>query len=620
MLGLIVYHNDKIIEQWNFTGQNALSTSRLIDDYDQDGIKEIFIFTVHKDSVFLNCVDAINRKIEFQNKTICKAIKDPGGDYDLIILPCTCFDANSDGFKEVFFSIRSNFATYPRNMFAYFPRKDSVFISPESCSLILEPEMTDLDGDSVPEFMARLTHATGNCELSRKYSDQFCWLMVFTPEMKFKFSPVSFNAYPSVTKLIPIKTGTRYHILVMHVYQGQEKHPSFLALFDITGKLIRKQNIDDPESWVYSALFSNDDEFEHIFILKNDGCVFSIDSMFHLKYKTKLENNPEILTINKMDVDCDGEKEFIIHGKTEGELLIYRNDFSNPVTLRANDDISANQISTINKTGELPKIFIDGNGYLYDFSYQPTLIYKYRFSLLIPIFLLFFLTDLSIRQIRRYKKLKTDHIQKQISELQIKSIQNQLDPHFTFNIFSSFSNLINERDTERANYIFDKYAGLLKTSVINSANVQISLREELDFVASYLELEKFRYSDKFTFQINIQENINDQIAIPKMIVHIFVENAIKHGIKHLKSGGILRINGIQNNGTIEISIHDNGIGRAKAKEIGSTSTGKGLVIIREIIENYNKLYNHKISYEINDLYENNQAAGTEVQIRIPVPV
>jgi LytS/YehU family sensor histidine kinase len=202
----------------------------------------------------------------------------------------------------------------------------------------------------------------------------------------------------------------------------------------------------------------------------------------------------------------------------------------------------------------------------------------------------------------------------------MKSIMNQLDPHFTFNIFFSFSNLINEKDTERANYIFDKYAGLLKTSVINSANVQISLREELDFVASYLELEKFRYSDKFTFQINIRESINDQIAIPKMIVHIFVENAIKHGIRHLNSGGKLKIDGTQNNGTIEISIQDNGIGRVKAKEIGSASTGKGLVIIGEIIENYNKLYNHRISYKINDLYENDQAAGTKVQIRIPVPV
>jgi hypothetical protein len=620
LLGLIVYHNDKIIEQWNLTGENVTSTSPLIDDFDNDGIKEVFAFTIHKDSLFLNCVDAISRKIEFQNKVICKAIKDSGGEYDLEIIPCSCFDVNDDGYKEIFFSIRSNFASYPRNMFAYYPRKDSVYISPESCSLILEPQMIDLDKDRVPEFMAQRTHATGNCELNRKYSDQFSWLMVFTPEMKFKFPPVSFDAYPSVTKLIPIKTGISYHILIMHVYQGQENFPCFLALFDLTGKLIRKRNLDNPESWVYSALFSNDDEFRNIFILETDGRVFSIDSMLHFKYKTKLENNPAILTINKMDVDCDGEKEIILPGKTKGELLIYRNNFSNPITLLANEDISANQISIINKAGELPEIFNDNKGILYKYSYKPTLIYKYRFSLLLPIFLIIFFTDLTIRQIRKYKKLKNDHIQKQISELQMKSIMNQLDPHFTFNIFSSFSNLINEKDTERANYIFDKYAGLLKTSVINSANVQISLREELDFVASYLELEKFRYSDKFTFQINIRESINDQIAIPKMIVHIFVENAIKHGIRHLNSGGKLKIDGTQNNGTIEISIQDNGIGRVKAKEIGSASTGKGLVIIGEIIENYNKLYNHRISYKINDLYENDQAAGTKVQIRIPVPV
>lgn len=620
LYGLIIYHQDKTIGQWNFTGNGAKGNSHMIDDVDHDGIREILVFTVHHDSIFLNCLDAINRNIEFQNKPICKVNKDAGGEYDYEIIPCSCFDVNKDGYKEVFFSIRSGFSTFPRNMFAYYPGKDSVFVSPESCSLILEPEMMDMDGDSIPEFMARITHATGNCDTDRNYSDQYTWLMVFTPDMKFKFPPISFDAHPSVTRFIPVKNGKTNQILVMHIYQGLDNNPSFFALYNDDGKLIRKKNIDMPESWVYSALFAMDDEFEKIRILKTDGRVLSIDSMLNLTYRTKLKNNPNILGIDKMDLDLDGQKEFIFPGKANGEMMIYRNDFSNPVALNTGKYISSDRISLISKTGELPGIFIYNNEYLFIFSYKLSLLYKYRFILLLPIFLIILFTDLTIRQIRKYKKLKVDHIQKQLSELQIKSIQNQLDPHFTFNIFSSFSNLINEKDTKRANYIFDKYAGLLKTSVINSANVQVSLREELDFVTSYLELEKFRYSDQFSFQINIQENISDQIAIPKMIVHIFVENAIKHGIRHLNSGGRLIINGTQNNGTIKISIHDNGVGRAKAKEIGSTSTGKGLMIVNAIIENYNKLYNQKIGFKINDLYENELATGTEVQIRIPVPV
>jgi len=154
--------------------------------------------------------------------------------------------------------------------------------------------------------------------------------------------------------------------------------------------------------------------------------------------------------------------------------------------------------------------------------------------------------------------------------------------------------------------------------VSNSDNIHISLQDELDFVTSYLELEKFKYSGKFSFQINMQENVDKQILVPKMLIHIFVENAIKHGLKHLDTDGELFIDGVQKNGSIHISITDNGIGRAKAKEYGSFSTGKGLSIMDQILEHYYSLQKAKISYKINDLYKNNNASGTEIKIRIPV--
>lgn len=616
--GLIIFDDNKIIEgQWNFSGKWATTWNPFIVDYDNDGIKEIFVFTVHNDSIFLHCLDAINRKIEIENKAVCKVYKERG-EYDFKIRPCTANDVNADGFKELFFSIETDYATRPRNMYAYYPKKDSILVSPKSCSLVLFPEMFDLDGDSTPEFITTLTYATGNCKPDRKYTDQYSWLMVFTPKMEFKFPPVRFNAYPAISRFIPFNLGNKKFIIALHFYEGSESFKNFIALIDYNGNIIRQKNTGHNVNWYYSKLFSRGYDYKEVFILLEDGTIMEIDSILNMHKVGQFDNISNTVHVHKMDIDCDGINEFIFPGKNKGEIIIYRNDFLNPVTLSFNENIANYQISIIKKEGGLPKIFVDTNEYLYTFSYETTTMYKYRYIIFIPILLFLLLFNFIIEKIKHYRELKIANSQKQISELQVKAIQNQLDPHFTFNVFVSFADLINEKDTEKANYIFDKYAGLLKASVFNSGNILISLQDELDFVANYLELEKFRYPGKFSFHVNIQENIDMQASVPKMILHIFVENALKHGIKHLNSGGKLLIKGARKNGAVSISITDNGVGRAKAKEYASFSTGKGLGIMDQILEYYYMLNKIRISYKIIDLYENNKAAGTEVKIRIPI--
>lgn len=613
---IIVYSNGSIIDQWNFTGIPANTSSPFFADYDNDGLKEIFIFTLHNETILMHCLDAINRKVEFEDKVVCKVYK-YRGTYDFTIYPCAVYDVNNDDFKEIFFSIHAQFSTMPRNMFAYYPEKDTVLVSPESCATISNPTIFDLDRDGIPEFISN-TMALGNCGLNREYTDQYCWLMVFSPEMKFKFSPVKINVYPASSQFIPFNTGIRNYIMALNIYRGTEDYPSYIALFDSGGKIVRKKNINIDENWYYSTFFSKNDDYNELFILQNDGTIMGIDSMLNFNKEAKFNDISRASHVQKMDIDCDGVEEFIFRSKNSKELIIYRNDFSNPVTLNFSENINAFQMSIIEKEGLMPKIFVDTDEYSYTFSYEISLMYKYSYILFMAIFLFILFVDFVIKKIKKYQKLKLDHTQKQISELQMKAIQNQLDPHFTFNIFASFANLINEKDTERANYIFNKYAGLLKSTVLNAENVSISLQEELDFVKSYLELEKFRYSGKFSYQLNISENIDMQMPVPKMLVHLFIENAIKHGFKHLDTGGELKIDAVHSNGTVHIIIKDNGIGRKKAKEYSGFSTGKGLGIMDQILENYYKLNKIKISYQIVDLYEDNKATGTEVKIQIPV--
>ena len=140
----------------------------------------------------------------------------------------------------------------------------------------------------------------------------------------------------------------------------------------------------------------------------------------------------------------------------------------------------------------------------------------------------------------------------------------------------------------------------------------------LQEILLYLELEKMRFGDKLAFSIDTGSNINGDEQVPKLVLHTFAENAIKHGIMPNENGGKLKISVIKVEDYLKISIEDNGIGREKAAG-KSSSTGKGLKLTREFYDILNQLNSRPLSYSIIDLYdESGKAAGTRVEVYVPV--
>jgi LytS/YehU family sensor histidine kinase len=138
-------------------------------------------------------------------------------------------------------------------------------------------------------------------------------------------------------------------------------------------------------------------------------------------------------------------------------------------------------------------------------------------------------------------------------------------------------------------------------------------------VDNYLKIEEFRFEEKFDYKISVEDKVDIETNIPKMLIYTFVENSIKHGIRHLKTDGYLSINITRKNGSIIVEIEDNGVGRKKAAEYDQFSTGKGLKILDQIIQLFYDLEKVKISYEIKDLFDNfNNSKGTQVVITIPL--
>lgn len=231
-----------------------------------------------------------------------------------------------------------------------------------------------------------------------------------------------------------------------------------------------------------------------------------------------------------------------------------------------------------------------------------------------------------IRQIREKARLKSE-FEKKIANVEMTALLAQMNPHFLFNCLNSIDSYIIKNDSKKASEYLNNFARLIRLILQNSRSNYVSLKDELETLELYMQMEALRFRDKFKYEINIEEQINvPAIDIPPMLIQPYIENAIWHGLMHKKnkSEGKVQLSVSQKNGKLHFNIEDNGIGREKAKEIKlkRADRGKksmGTQITQDRIDMINKLYNLNTSVQTYDLTnEKGEAIGTRVELIIPI--
>lgn len=170
-----------------------------------------------------------------------------------------------------------------------------------------------------------------------------------------------------------------------------------------------------------------------------------------------------------------------------------------------------------------------------------------------------------------------------------------------------------------------KFASLIRKTLENSRHTEISIKEELDALRLYLELEELRFKEKFESTIRVDEDI-DTLAykIPTMLIQPYVENAITHGLMYKENGkGFLHVELQLQNDHILCTVEDNGIGRAKAMEIkmqkNNNHQSMGTNITESRLKLVNELYGKSMKVVYTDLMnDSGDPAGTKVEINIPI--
>jgi tetratricopeptide (TPR) repeat protein len=211
-----------------------------------------------------------------------------------------------------------------------------------------------------------------------------------------------------------------------------------------------------------------------------------------------------------------------------------------------------------------------------------------------------------------------------ISEITQANLRQQMNPHFIFNTLNSIQYYMYQHDKLATNNYLTKFSSLMRKVLENSQHTSVPLRDELDALILYLELEKIRFKDKFDYKISIDDEIDCiMYKVPTMLIQPYVENSICHGLMPGEGKGLVKIDMELKNDYISCTIEDNGIGReaAQEKKIKSDNNHNslGTQIVTSRLDLVNTLYGTSLKTIYTDLKdENGESTGTRVEIQIPL--
>lgn len=301
--------------------------------------------------------------------------------------------------------------------------------------------------------------------------------------------------------------------------------------------------------------------------------------------------------------------------------------------------LSANDKWTYGKSGSIDFYDLPSGGYYLELSYlsdngiwqkpygilkikkYPKFVETIWFYLLLVLtsfllaFLFFRFRVVQINKQRNYKR--------QIEKLEQKALLAQMNPHFIFNSLNSIQSFLVYNENDLAEKYLQMLSQLIRMTLNNSRESEVTIRQEIDVLTKYIELEKMRFKNRFDYEFTVLLSHNELLRyIPPMLIQPFVENSIIHGFKDLDVVGRLEINFKElNHNRLVVEVIDNGTGYSTKNQNEPLSGHKshGMQITSERLSLFKEKYEAEFDYVIENLMnEKGESKGTKVVIYIPV--
>jgi len=207
----------------------------------------------------------------------------------------------------------------------------------------------------------------------------------------------------------------------------------------------------------------------------------------------------------------------------------------------------------------------------------------------------------------RDRELRAAQLAERLSQSQLQALKMQLNPHFLFNTLNSISSLM-YTNLEAADAMITRLGDLLRSTLENEGAQEIPLRQELDFLERYLEIERIRFEERLIVKMDIDADTLDA-QVPNLALQPLVENAIHHGIARLPQGGTIELSAHRENGMLRIGVRND---LPSTRETKSPREGIGLANTRARLE---QLYGRSHSFEWNQSVEGSLLVSLSIPFR-----
>lgn len=224
----------------------------------------------------------------------------------------------------------------------------------------------------------------------------------------------------------------------------------------------------------------------------------------------------------------------------------------------------------------------------------------------------------------RNQKHKTTSLKLDLLEYEQKALHLQMNPHFVFNCLGSISSFIMQNDVDQAIKYLSKFSKLMRLTLEFSKVPLIPIDKEIESLENYLALEQLRFNQGFKYKITKYSDIEDDVALPSLLLQPFVENAIIHGVVPKKNQGQIDIEFNLDNDYLICTIKDNGIGvyqsQKEKEKLVNVHKSMALNITDNRLKMMEMILNKKTYLSISELKDEevDKVLGTKIEVKIPI--
>jgi len=588
-----------------------------IDDWDRDGSPELYSLVRRNDSLFVTQNSFLDMS-DNQKRKFVTLLQSNRLDFTMTMHSMKLTDNNGDGHPELIFVLSAGYQRQPRAVFAWDLFHDSIYRSPLSgANIPYEFEFCDLNGDGVEEILGNSTATDNyNPEDTVPFKDDNSYLMVFTKDLDFLFDPLEITGRQTACQTMSVDFDGETFCLARTSNQRKSGAPPSIRLYSKSGEMI--QYADDPVTDNrFQGKLIKLDQYPILVKYIND---YSILSRLNERLEPVKSMTTEAGAIFFTgDLDGNGQDELIVMNRTGNYMEVFNAEFKLLCTAEIPTEFRPGKpvLSYRYIDGKLFSTGIQVPEYFLNLRFSPNTGYHWRILFYLASYFIVVLIVAGLYKIFEYRVRKQEEIRNRMMQLQLQTIMNQMNPHFTFNALNAVGAAIMKDEKNKAYDFLTQISEMIRGITKDAMVPYKTIGEELEFVRQYLSIQKFRYAGALTYHITVPQDIDLSVSVPKMLIHVFVENAFKHGVCADNKKGLIDIMVNDSTTNLVVSVHDNGPGLNVRKRSGQKQSGNGLNILREYLQLFKIQFNREITFTLDNLIDGDGIiSGTIAEITI----